>query len=143
MASQLREVRNALSIRAAELKYDDLWPGSIQKETKIYPVAYIAKAPPASAYTTIDPTNDSSKKIEEKTVTKEALYEVWKVEMKKQAERMMQYEINGRSLFHILKGQVDTTTIGKLEHKSKYNKAQDDEDVIGLLELLKESCSTN
>ena len=140
MASQLRDVRNALSITAAELKYA-LWAGSIQRGIRIDSKGFVDTHPSKSEYTTVDP-NDSTKTIEEKEL-KEALFTEWSVKMKMQQETMMQYEIDGKSLFHILKGQVDATTIGKLEHKSEYNKIQDDEDVIGLLELLKESCSSN
>ena len=140
MASQLRDVRNALSITAAELKYA-LWAGSIHRGIRIDSKGFVDSFPSKSKYTTVDP-NDSTKTIEEKEL-KEALFTEWSVKMKMQQETMMQYEIDGKSLFHILKGQVDATTIGKLEHKSEYNKIQDDEDVIELLELLKESCSSN
>ena len=80
--------------------------------------------------------------IEEKTV-KEALYDVWRITMGEQSKTILRYGRNGKSLFRILKGQVDATTIGKLGYKSEYEKVQDDEDVIGLLDLIKETCANN
>jgi len=77
MSAQLRLVRGALGIRAAELKYD-LW-GSIVPGTKIYSKVYIATPPQKADYIVPDPT-DITKQIKDEILKMEVV-ETWKVEM--------------------------------------------------------------
>jgi len=56
-------------------------------------------------------------------------------------KRILQYHINGKTLFFILKVQVDPIILGKLEHRPEYTKVKLDEDVIVLFNLLKETCN--
>ena len=63
--------------------------------------------------------------------------------MTDQKKRMLQYEINGKSIFFILKGQSYPIIIGKLEHRPEYKIVKGNEDVIGLFGLLKEICNTS
>jgi len=100
MSSQLREVRDKLAIRCAELSMA-LWSGSVMRELRILEKDYVDEPPPRSEYSSIDPNDATGKtRIEEPTL-KTVVFAKWNIKMTEQSKTWMKYERNGKSLYHI------------------------------------------